>query len=105
MKLIKLNTNEKPKFKSEIPEDIKNKIYTMFNKLDVVNYPSSNHEIINAKINGEKWEILYPANMYVKCNEVNEHTLKITGVRLSTENEIILGAFNHTVHCHFKVVL
>lgn len=102
MQLIRLY--DIPEFKNEIPESMKNEIYALFDKLNIVKYDFSNHEFVNAKINRGKWEIIYPKQMYVKFNELNGKVLKITGVRLSTENEIILGAFNHSIHCHFKVI-
>lgn len=107
MKLIKLNSNNKPKFKSEIPEEIKNKIYEMFNLLNVVKYPFSDHEIVDTKLTlaTQEWGILYPKYMFAKFNEANNRTLQISGVRLSTDNEIILGAYSHPAYFQFKVIL
>ncbi|MED4285138.1 hypothetical protein P4679_24770 [Priestia megaterium] len=107
MQLIKLNPNKKLKFKSEIPSDIKNKIYAMFNQLNLVKYHFSNHEIINTKLNlkTSTWEIIYPKYMFAKFNEANDLILKISSVRISTEDEVILGASNHNVHYNFKVIL
>lgn len=107
MQLIKLNPDKKLKFKSKIPEETKNKIYAMFNQLNLVKYDFSNHEIINTKLNlkTSTWEIIYPKYMFAKFNEANGHILKITGVRISTEDEVILGASNHNVHYNFKVIL
>lgn len=107
MQLIKLNPNKKLKFKSEIPEDVKKKIHTIFSQLNVVKYPSSDHEIVDVKLTlaTQEWGMLYPKYMFAKFNEANDHILKISCVRLSTEDEIILGAFNHNLYCNFKVVL
>ncbi|MEM4992518.1 hypothetical protein WKH56_08255 [Priestia sp. SB1] len=107
MQLIKLDPNKKLEFKSEIPIDIKSKIYSMFKQLNLVKYHFSDHEIVNAKLKLKTctWEIIYPKYMFAKFSEANELTLKISCVRISTENEVILGASDHKVHHNFKVIL
>ncbi|QJX80289.1 hypothetical protein [Priestia megaterium] len=107
MKLIKLSPDYKLKFKSEIPKDTKNKIYAMFNQLNVVKYPSSDHEIVDTKLTlaTQEWGMLYPKYMFAKFSEANDLILKISCVRISTEDEVILGASNHKVHHNFKVIL
>ena len=107
MKLIKLSPDYKLEFKSEMPEDVKNKIYGLFNQLNIVKYDFSNHEIINTKLKlkTRTWEVIYPKYMFAKFSEANNRILKIASVRLSTEGETILGASDHNVYFNFKVIL
>ncbi|NGY88634.1 hypothetical protein F6Y05_37210 [Bacillus megaterium] len=106
MQLIKLSPDYTAEFKSEIPEDTKNKIYAMFNQLNVVKYYSSDHEIVDVNLTNKKWEVLYPKRMFAQFSEINNGCiLQISGARVTIDNEIILGAHKHPMFFKFKVIL
>ena len=98
MELIRIIDNLS--FKNEIPETTKKEIYSIIKKLNIVKYDSSNDEIINTKINNGKWEIIYPKQMFIK---INGGIFKITGFRLSTNNEIILSVYDQFNIFNYKV--